>query len=235
MTYLNFANHDQSNNKSESVITLIDLSPSMDENDYRPTRKAGAIMANKKLLDTKLKHNPKDKMGIIGFGGSAKLLHTPAIIGKHRNSLLRALDDPQGSYGTNFTAALNLAQRSFFNSPVGLNNNSILNVLSQLFIEPESSKPKVPKEPNTLNRIIMLTDGEHNGEGCPVSTANSLKNSGVIIDCIGIGGSPADVDEKLLKQIASVNPDGSIRYCFIGDKQQLVQKYKTLAHHIQAL
>jgi hypothetical protein len=55
----------------------------------------------------------------------------------------------------------------------------------------------------------------------------------VIIDCIGIGGSPKDVDEKLLKEIASRNHDGSIRYCFIGDQQQLLRKYENLAHHIK--
>ena len=79
----------------------------------------------------------------------------------------------------------------------------------------------------------MLTDGEHNQGGSPITVASRLKNGGVIIDCIGIGGSPKDVDEKLLEEIASRNPDGSIRYCFIGDQQQLLRKYENLAHHIK--
>jgi hypothetical protein len=84
-----------------------------------------------------------------------------------------------------------------------------------------------------LRRIIMLSDGEHNCGGSPKSVASRLKNAGVIIDCIGIGGSPEDVDEELLKEIASNNPDGSVRYCFIGDQTQLLRKYKTLASHIR--
>ena len=84
-------------------------------------------------------------------------------------------------------------------------------------------------------RIILLTDGEHLGDENPIHIATRLKRAGVIIDCIGIGGSPKDVDEKLLKQIASRNPNGSIRYCFIGDQQKLLRKYQTLAHHIRAI
>ena len=79
----------------------------------------------------------------------------------------------------------------------------------------------------------MLTDGEHLGDENPVTIAARLKKAGVIIDCIGIGGSPKDVDEKLLKQIASRNSDGSVRYCFIGDQQELIRKYQSLAQHIR--
>ena len=42
-----------------------------------------------------------------------------------------------------------------------------------------------------------------------------------------------DVDEAILKKIASRNTDGSIRYCFIGDQQTLIKKYETLAKHIR--
>ncbi|MFC1780792.1 VWA domain-containing protein [Planctomycetota bacterium] len=82
-------------------------------------------------------------------------------------------------------------------------------------------------------RIILLTDGEHNAISNPETVADRLKKAGVIIDCIGIGGTPADIDEKLLKKIASRNPDGTIRYCFIGDQQALLRKYETLARHIR--
>ena len=63
--------------------------------------------------------------------------------------------------------------------------------------------------------------------------ARRLKDKGVIVDCIGIGGNPAEVNEADLMKIASKNPDGSIRYCFIGDQQELIKKYENLAHHIR--
>ena len=67
MKYLDFANNIQSNT-SETLMTLIDLSPSMNYDDWKPTRKAGAITANNELIKIKLKSHPDDRMGIIGFG-----------------------------------------------------------------------------------------------------------------------------------------------------------------------
>ncbi len=233
MKYLNFANHAQANGARETLMTLIDLSPSMDDEDWKPSRKAGAIAANKELLKNKFKNRPKDKMGIIGFSGNAKLLHPPVCLSNGIGSLRRSLNEDPVSGGTNFTAALKLARSCFSGNPCKSTGNFFLRALSGIFVESNSSSHEIPKDRNHLNRIIMLTDGEHNGYGCPEDEAQKLKDAGVIIDCIGIGGTPADVDEKLLKKIASQNPDGSIRYCFIGDKDSLIRKYETLATYIR--
>ena len=50
--------------------------------------------------------------------------------------------------------------------------------------------------------------------------------------CVGIGGKPTDVNEKLLKSIASKYPDSSPRYRWIGDKKGLVQHFHQLAGRI---
>jgi hypothetical protein len=57
---------------------------------------------------------------------------------------------------------------------------------------------------------------------------------GVIIDCIGIADR-AKVDEATLRGIASKNPDGSARYCFVQDRESLIRKYETLAGHIRLI
>ncbi|MHC5061244.1 MAG: vWA domain-containing protein [Planctomycetota bacterium] len=235
MKYLDFADHVRSDENPETLLTLIDLSPSMDEDDWLPSRKAGAIKANKELIKVKLKCHPSDEMGIIGFDGKAKLLHPPVCLTKGAGNLQTVLKDPKGSWGTNFTAALKLAETCFFSEPPKIKANLFSRMLSEVFFESDGNKPKATKDRNRTKRIIMLTDGEHNNGGSPLKVVLRLKNAGVIIDCIGIGGSPKDVDEKLLKQIASRNKDGSVRYCFIGDQQQLLQKYQSLARHIQVL
>lgn len=235
MKYLDFANRIQSNEVSETLMTLIDLSPSMDSDDWKPTRKAGAITANKELIKIKLKSHPHDRMGIIGFGYNARLLHAPICISKGIQGLQRALINPNGSGGTNFTVALALAENYFLGRVNQPASNFFTRMLSEIFIEHENHKLPVGKDDSSLKRIIMLTDGEHNGSISPLAIASRLKNAGVIIDCIGIGGGPKDVDEKLLKQIASRNADDSVRYCFIGDQQKLLRKYQTLAHHIRAI
>lgn len=75
------------------------------------------------------------------------------------------------------------------------------------------------------NRIILLTDGQG---GHPLATAEALKAQGVIIDVIGVGSHPTNVDEKLLKKVASVI-EGEVRYKFIKDSQTLVKTFTQLA------
>lgn len=77
-----------------------------------------------------------------------------------------------------------------------------------------------------VRRIVLLTDG-HGGH--PIRTAESLKKRGVVIDVIGIGPSPGEVNEKLLKKMASVI-QGQLRYRFIKDHRTLVAHYTQLAN-----
>ena len=79
-------------------------------------------------------------------------------------------------------------------------------------------------------QVVLLTDG-HNTERCPLKVAKELKEFAVI-ECVGIGGNPEDVDEQLLKDIASAYPDGSKRYRWIGDREKLVKHFHSLAGRI---
>lgn len=79
-------------------------------------------------------------------------------------------------------------------------------------------------------QIVLLSDG-HNMEKNPLGAADRLKARGTI-DCVGIGGSPGDVDEDLLKDIASANPDGTKRYRWIGGRDRLVKHFHNLAGRI---
>lgn len=233
MKYLNLVNSVSSNEKPEIVLTLIDLSGSMDISDMKPTRRAAAIRANREIVKVKAQQHPDDKVGVIGFQRSAKLLVTPTVPSNIRN-LERTVDNAVLSGGTDFVTPLKLAYKCFFGKTVGTSTNPISKMLSSFFLEPGMNKRfSMDRADRATKRIIMLTDGEHLGDENPVFIATKLKSAGVIIDCIGIGGSPKDVDEKLLKQIASHNPDGSVRYSFIGDQETLLRKYQTLARHIR--
>ena len=236
MKYLNFANHVQSNDQPETLLTMIDLSGSMYTDDIKPNRKEAAIRANEEIVRVKRQRHPNDKIGVISFQLTAKLSLKPTCptdIG----DLSRKIDDTGLEGGTNFTAPLQLAYSYFLGKPATFGKNPITKMLSRIFIEPGLEKCLSIKNENdsTIKRIILLTDGEHLDRISPIGIASKLKGIGVTIDCIGIGGSPKDVDEKLLKQIASRNADGSVRYCFIGDQQKLLRKYQTLAHHIRAI
>jgi len=80
-------------------------------------------------------------------------------------------------------------------------------------------------------QVVLLTDGCHNTGPDPYATADMLRER-AIVECVGIGGGPADVDEELLRYIASSYPDGSKRYRWIGDKERLVQHFHNLAGRI---
>lgn len=79
---------------------------------------------------------------------------------------------------------------------------------------------------DVVRRIVLLTDGEDDGN--PVPMAEDLKRSGVVIDVIGIGASPADVGERLLKRVASTI-QGELHYRFIKDHRTLVSHFTSLA------
>lgn len=78
---------------------------------------------------------------------------------------------------------------------------------------------------DVVRRIVLLTDG-HGGD--PLRTVGDLKSRGVVIDVIGVGADPSNVDEKLLKKVAST-VDGELRYRFIKDQQTLVKHYTHIA------
>jgi len=60
MNYLSMANRVHLGGGVETTVTLVDESPSMDEQDLAPSRRAAAIKANIKLAEVKAKHHPDD-------------------------------------------------------------------------------------------------------------------------------------------------------------------------------
>lgn len=79
---------------------------------------------------------------------------------------------------------------------------------------------------DVVRRIVLLTDG-HGGE--PLGTADELKSRGVVIDVIGVGAHSSEVNENLLREVASII-EGEVRYRFIKDQQTLVDHYTHLAN-----
>ena len=240
MKYLSFANRIIHSRCIEILMVIIDLSGSMDTDDWKPSRKAGAAEANRALIRVKAERYPKDQVGIIGFGNQARLLHEPVSLAVGEENLYRALESLPSMGWTNFKAALQLAEACLFGNSDYLQHKeeskSFSAILSNLLYGTPVSNSDHMREstatPEAL-RIIMLTDGDYNKGGSPLKVAKRLKDAGVVIDCIGIGGSSEDVAEDKLKAIASRNPDGSVRYCFIGDRQDLIRKYESLAHNIR--
>ena len=239
MNYLNAATR-VSSESQELIYVLIDFSPSMEIEDYQPSRKLGAIEANRRLIEAKAASFPDDQIGIIVFSGEAQCIHPPVAAGAGCRQLNQSLgEDVSVSGGTNFAAALELAEQNLFGKrPVVASRGWLARLLGDIFMEPFDSNTSASSSPGVdglTRRIIMLTDGEHNGGGDPVKIARRLKKAGVVIECIGIAGSPGEVDEAMLKRIASRDETGKPRYCFIGDTTSLIRKYKSMANQIRPI
>jgi hypothetical protein len=241
MKYLNFADRVLTNILFEIVIVIIDLSGSMNLNDWKPSRKSGAIKANKELIRVKAQQYPEDLAGIIIFGDSAKILHEPVRLTEGAQSLYRSLSHLPDMGYTNFTAALELAETCLFGKPGtfgGIKFRKKISGLMSWILYNQTTKSsqhiaEISSNDNCLRRIIMLTDGGYNEGGSPMNIADRLKDKGTIIDVVGIGGNPDEVEVEKIEEVASRNPDGSLRYCFIGDQDSLIKKYESLAHHIR--
>lgn len=237
MNYLSMANRVQPGGGVETTVMLVDESPSMDEQDLAPTRKVAAVQANIKLAEVKAQHHPNDRVGVIAFSATARVLLDPVVVRGSLPALRQALQDTDGGCGTNFTAALEMAEECLFPGHPWHQVGSVSRMLSRLLYEtgtPKGAGLSQGQFPVAgVKRIVLLSDGEHNTGASPVPVASRLKRAGVVIDCIGIAGSPESVAEDLLKEIASRNPDGTVRYCFIGDSDTLLKKYQDLARHIR--
>jgi len=77
-------------------------------------------------------------------------------------------------------------------------------------------------------QVVVLTDGHHNTGVDPLEVAPQLKSLATVA-VVGIGGSPSDVDEELLRQVASRDSRGRPRYRWIGHRGALLAHYETLA------
>jgi len=84
-----------------------------------------------------------------------------------------------------------------------------------------------PNSGDRLRRVLLLTDG-HGGN--PKRVAQTLKTDmAVLLEVIGIGGDPTEVNEELLRQVATTDETGFTHYWFIDDTSRLVQHYEALA------
>lgn len=86
---------------------------------------------------------------------------------------------------------------------------------------------KLLNDSDGIGQVVLLTDGQDQASATRRVAAELTQRA--VLDCVGIGGSPADVDEGLLKSIATKKPDGTPRYRWIGDPEELNQHFRDLA------
>jgi len=142
--------------------------------------------------------DPNDEIGIIAFDDRAKLLLPLRPLHLCRQQAMAVLEQVPDGGGTDIPAGLKLASKSFNYHQQGV-----------------------------VRRVVLLTDGYG---GDPRGIAADMKSRGVVIDTVGVGAAAQrdDVDEPLLKEIASTI-QGQNRYRFLSSLDQLVGHYTILS------
>ena len=180
-------------------ILILDRSGSMSESDYPPSRLDGAKMASKAFVKNVKKNNPENQIAVISFSSTARIECMPLSTKEEFPRIISAIE---GISTDGFTA-------------IGLALKKAESIITKY---PSSYSP----------RIVLLTDGLNNEAPDPIDIAVRIKEKGVQIDVIGIGGSPSDVDEDAMRKVASVI-SGVVHYWFIKDVPSLVRKFEVLA------
>ncbi len=180
-------------------VLVLDVSGSMLDDDYKPTRLDGAKTAGCAFLRKLRDVRPESLAAAVSFGDKGKTVCKPLRVGDglaHLEAKIRGL---KYDGATNMASGLKLAGQLISKCGQG-----------------------------GRGRIVMLTDGHANEGGDPEPVAENLKQQGVQLDIIGIGGSPSEVNEAQLKKMASI-VEGERRYWFIRDVPNLVKKFEALA------
>ena len=185
---------------------LLDRSGSMGQGDYPPTRLGAGIAALNQLLNVKRERHPDDVVAVVAFGDDAVVCHPGAAVGRSYEELASCLKGLEPDGNTAIGSGLQAARR-----------------LCLRHLQQYSGR-------RWALQVILATDGENTCGTDPAAVAQELKEDGVWIDTIGIG-TPAEIDATTLRSVASLRPDGTPSYCFIGDTAELVRHTGLLAHH----
>jgi len=188
----------------EDVVLLLDVSGSMTERDYPPSRLEAAKAAALEFLHQKLGIDPRDNVSVVTFAGAANRLCNLLNLDRDRERLENTIK--------------RISCRAWTGTAIGDGLSAAGAVLG------ESRSP--------IQRIVLLSDGQNNRGRAPQLLAEQLKKAGVIIDTIGIG-DPKVVDEATLKAIAS-EIDGRLRYRHISSARELIRYFAGLSDKVRA-
>ncbi len=182
------------------TIGMVDVSGSMKSTDIKPSRIEAAKKSYLEFILTRKGLGCKDKVAIIAFDNTARVVLEFTDL-RSTDEIVKAISSLRAGGGTCLKAAFERA-------------------LSFL------RRQRLEVSHGCLVRILLLTDG-HGGD--PVKVAAKLKSAGVLIEIIGIGGKPSDVNEAVLKKAATTDAGGFNHYWFIKDSASMVEHYRDLA------
>lgn len=230
--YVQFMQH---STKAQDTVIAIDTSPSQNYTDLKPSRLHAAVAAIICMLEILKVRFPSDRVGLVSFNATAKVVHPMVEVGRHFESLEKALQRLETFSATNISDGLEKAGRLLRSDRVEepWHPRGLLRIARKFLFDNHENGGADGTACERGKRIILTSDGCHNsGKRDPVTVARLLKKQGVQIDVVGVGGSPTadEYDEAELRSIASPDPDsGMPRYVFINDSSLLIREFQRQA------
>ena len=182
---------------AETVVFDFDISGSMASQDIEPSRLEAAKRAASAYIRERRRRNTPDLVSCVVFESAAEILCANVSIRAAGTAFFPILKSVSPRGGTDIASGLLAAE-------------SVL-----------SSSPR-----SVQAKVILLSDGEDGGTAWS-EPADRLKQAGVVIYCIGVGGRPEDID-PCLKNIAST-VNGVLQYRFIKDADTLANHFQEIA------
>jgi Ca-activated chloride channel family protein len=203
-----------------TVIMAFDVSNSMAADDLEPSRVEAAKTAARAFVE----QQPSSiRIGVVAFGDAAVLVQPPT---NTPEDVLAAIDRLSVEGGTSLGQGLFAALTAIAGKPLAIDEAALQSDVGAIDIGYFGS-----------STIVLLSDGENNGEPDPLIVAQIASVAGVHIHAIGIGtpqGTVVDIggfnvatalDAELLTQVAEVS-DG--RYYEAANAAELSEIYKNI-------
>lgn len=183
------------------TILVLDVSGSMSRKDCVPSRLEASRKAAEAFTRRRAALSLGDRVAIVAFNNHGRVV-LPLTEVLRLDEIMQRLSSLKTAGGTDMAEGLKTA--------------------NSLFAQDVARHPTLAR----YRRILLLTDGRG---GKPLPWAIHLKSAGVLIEVIGVGGNTSEVDERLLRQVASTDVTGLVHYWFFNNTENLVAHYEDLA------
>ena len=183
------------------TVCVNDTSGSMAWKDCKPSRLEAGKMAVGKFIARRASLSSTDRIALVSFDSEARVV-LPFTAISNRTLIHSAVTGLNAKGGTDIANGLRAAAGIF------------------------AVEPMAYFAAHRLKRVLLLTDG---CGGNPLKASMALKDAGVLIEVIGIGGDRTAVNENLLRRVATTDANGFTHYWFVSDTGDLIKQYENMA------
>lgn len=192
---------------SRRLVVVCDVSGSMEEASLRPgiSKLALTTQALLAMLSDMGENRPNDDVAIVAYSNSGHLCCGFLSVRTDHHRLVQAVHmlDCLAHEGTFMAEGLQLALDLFGNRHVDA--------------------------PRLFLHVVAYSDGHDHAPDSAISLASALRAAGCLVETFGMGRAPHEVNEGLLRQVATTDSDGINHYRFIGDAEDLQKAFRNIA------